>query len=265
MLTNVDDEDERRILLSDFGIARTVDDVSGLTTTNMTVGTVAYSAPEQLMGEDIDGRADQYSLAATAYHLLTGTPLFPHPNPAVVISRHLSTAPPALGNTRPELATLDPVLAAALSKNPDDRFARCRLRPGACRTDAEYRRADTSGADHTGACEPIRGFPKRTAGSRYAETSGDAGPWQPPFGAGRRSGDRGRPDCCRRVDVAAMGAAPQRIRHPKSAAYCTLACARSRREPRTGGSVGGRSTRGSGEHDAAKSMADSDIRSGERS
>jgi serine/threonine protein kinase, bacterial len=73
--TNFDDEGERRILLSDFGIARTVDDVSGLTTTNLTVGTVAYSAPEQLMGEDIGGRADQYSLAATAYHLLTGTEL----------------------------------------------------------------------------------------------------------------------------------------------------------------------------------------------
>ena len=42
----------------------------------MTVGTVAYSAPEQLMGEPLDGRADQYALAATAYHLLTGAQLF---------------------------------------------------------------------------------------------------------------------------------------------------------------------------------------------
>ena len=67
MLTHVDDdEDEQRILLADFGIARNVDDISGLTATNMTVGTVAYAAPEQLMGEDIDGRADQYALAATA-------------------------------------------------------------------------------------------------------------------------------------------------------------------------------------------------------
>ena len=72
MLTHVDDDGEQRILLTDFGIARNVDDISGLTTTNMTVGTVAYSAPEQLMGEEIDGRADQYALAATAYHLLTG-------------------------------------------------------------------------------------------------------------------------------------------------------------------------------------------------
>jgi serine/threonine-protein kinase len=90
MLTHGDDDREQRILLADFGIAQRIDDVSGLTTTNMTVGTVAYSAPEQLMGEDIDGRADQYALAATAYHLPTGSVLFPHSNPAVVISRHLT-------------------------------------------------------------------------------------------------------------------------------------------------------------------------------
>ena len=66
MLTHVDDDGEQRILLTDFGIARSVDDISGLTSTNMTVGTVAYAAPEQLMGEEIDGRADQYALAYTS-------------------------------------------------------------------------------------------------------------------------------------------------------------------------------------------------------
>jgi serine/threonine-protein kinase len=125
MLTHLDDDGEQRILLTDFGIARDVSDISGLTTTNMTVGTVAYSAPEQLMGEDIDGRADQYALAATAYHMLTGSQLFPHSNPAVVISRHLNSPPPALSDTRPGLASLDRILAAALAKNPDDRFACC--------------------------------------------------------------------------------------------------------------------------------------------
>jgi serine/threonine protein kinase len=125
MLTHVDDDGDQRILLTDFGIARSVDDISGLTTTNMTVGTVAYAAPEQLMGEEIDGRADQYALAATTYHLLTGLQLFPHSDPAVVISRHLNAAPPVLADTRPELAALDPVLAAALAKNPDQRFASC--------------------------------------------------------------------------------------------------------------------------------------------
>ena len=82
MLANVDDLAERRIMLTDFGIARDVNDRSGLTQTDMTVGTVAYCSPEQLLGGDIDGRADQYALAATAYHLLTGATLFPLPTGA---------------------------------------------------------------------------------------------------------------------------------------------------------------------------------------
>ncbi len=49
---------------------------------NLTVGTVTYATPEQLMGLDgIDGRTDQYALAATACHLLTGSQLFPSSNP----------------------------------------------------------------------------------------------------------------------------------------------------------------------------------------
>lgn len=119
------DGDEPEVYLADFGIARPLDDASGITTTNMTVGTVAYAAPEQLMGEQMDGRADQYALAATAYHLLTGSQLFPNSNPAVVISRHLSASVPPLSDTRPELAALEPVLAVALAKSPTDRFPRC--------------------------------------------------------------------------------------------------------------------------------------------
>lgn len=119
------DTDDPKVLLADFGIARPIDDTSGITTTNMTVGTVAYAAPEQLMGDPMDGRADQYALAATTYHLLTGSQLFPNSNPAVVISRHLIAPPPILADARPDLASLDPVLAAALAKIPDDRFASC--------------------------------------------------------------------------------------------------------------------------------------------
>jgi serine/threonine protein kinase, bacterial len=92
---------------------------------NMTVGTVAYAAPEQLMGESMNGRADQYALAATAYHLLTGAQLFPHSNPAVVISRHLNTKPPNLGDCRPDCACLDDVLQIALDKDPANRFTSC--------------------------------------------------------------------------------------------------------------------------------------------
>jgi serine/threonine protein kinase len=119
------DADSSRIMLSDFGIARPVHDVSGLTATNMVLGTIYYAAPEQLMDETPDSRADQYALAITAYELLSGSVPFEHPNPAVVISQHQSAKPPRLSRSRPELAAFDPVLAIALSKNPQDRFPRC--------------------------------------------------------------------------------------------------------------------------------------------
>jgi serine/threonine-protein kinase len=119
------DSEERRIMLADFGIAGWVNDPSGLTATNMTVGTVSYAAPEQLMGAELDGRADQYALAATAFHLLTGSPPFQHSNPAVVISQHLSASPPPIGDRPPGLAALDPVFAKALAKDPKERYERC--------------------------------------------------------------------------------------------------------------------------------------------
>jgi serine/threonine-protein kinase len=117
--------DDERIMLADFGIARWVGEASGLTGTNMTVGTVAYAAPEQLKGEDIDGRADQYALAATAFQLLTGTPPFQHSNPAVVISKHLTADPPQIGTRRPELSGFGPIFDKALAKSPNERYDRC--------------------------------------------------------------------------------------------------------------------------------------------
>lgn len=125
LLTEPEDG-SRRILLADFGIARPLGDISGLTATNFTVGTLAYAAPEQLMGADIDGRADQYALAATAFHLLTGTPPYQHSNPVAVISQHLTAPPPRLSDQRPDLAHLDQVLSTALAKDPTERFDRCR-------------------------------------------------------------------------------------------------------------------------------------------
>ena len=127
LLTKPDDDGERRVFLADFGIARELADPNGLTATNLTIGTVAYAAPEQLMGADIDGRADQYALAATAFHLLTGGPPFEHSNPVAIISQHLNAPPPKLSDQRPELAALDDVFARALAKDPNDRFDRSTL------------------------------------------------------------------------------------------------------------------------------------------
>jgi serine/threonine protein kinase len=125
ILVSKPDTDTSRIVLADFGIARPTHDVAGLTATNMTVGTISYAAPEQLMGEALDGRADQYALAVTAYQLLTGSLPFDNSNPVVVIGHHLNASPPSLSSTRRELAALDPVLSIALSKHPQDRFPTC--------------------------------------------------------------------------------------------------------------------------------------------
>ncbi len=125
ILLSQPDAGRQRILLADFGIARLLDDSTGLTATDMAVGTVAYAAPEQLMGEVIDGRADQYALAATAFHLLTGQQPFQHTNPAVVISQHLTAPPPAIADRVPELSALGPIFAKALAKKAEDRYGSC--------------------------------------------------------------------------------------------------------------------------------------------
>ncbi len=120
------DRGERRILLADFGVARHLGDVSGITATNVAVGTVSYAAPEQLMGSNLDGRADQYALAASAFHLLTGSPPYQQSNPVAVISRHLHADPPRISHHRPDLARLDEVFRKALAKDPGQRYPGCR-------------------------------------------------------------------------------------------------------------------------------------------
>lgn len=101
---------EQRILLRDFGIP---------------AGTIAYAAPEVLAGADLDGAADQYALAATAFHLLTGAPPVVQTDVAAALSQILDHGPPRLSDQRPELERLDGVFARALAKRPADRFAGC--------------------------------------------------------------------------------------------------------------------------------------------
>jgi serine/threonine protein kinase len=115
----------RRILLADFGIARELGEISGLTATNMTLGTTAYCAPEQLRGDELDVQADQYALGCTAFHLLTGGAPFQQSNPAVVITHHLSAPPPPVSYRHPEQADLDAVIARAMAKKPDERYPAC--------------------------------------------------------------------------------------------------------------------------------------------
>ena len=119
-------EGEQRILLADFGVARRFGEPTGVDAANLPAGSVAYSAPEQLMGaDDIDGRADQYALAATAFHSLTGAPPIEHTDPVAAVDQLLNSSPPRLSDQRPELARLDEVFSKALARRPADRFESC--------------------------------------------------------------------------------------------------------------------------------------------
>ena len=119
-------EGEQRILLADFGIAPPLGEPLGAAGGNAPAGTVAYAAPEQLTGAEVDGRADQYALAATAFHLLTGAAPVEDSDPVAAVDQVLNNAPPKLSDQRPELARLDGVFSRALAKRPADRFGSCR-------------------------------------------------------------------------------------------------------------------------------------------
>ena len=163
ILVTAADGHRRRVLLTDFGIARRIDDVSNLTEAGVAVGTISYVAPEQLLGKPLDGRVDQYALAATAFHLLTGAPPFQDSNRAVVISHHLSTPPPRISERRPDLAHLDDVLARALAKDPNDRYPNC----------VDFARALTQQGPSPDAAPPQPQSGSQTSGSGPADGSGE--------------------------------------------------------------------------------------------
>lgn len=126
ILVSKSQSDRRRIALVGFGIARRLGDTNTLTRANVIIGIASFAAPEQLMDDVVDGRADQYALAGTAFHLLTGSPPFAHFNPAVLISKHLNDRPPRPSDLRPDLTDFDAIFVRALAKDPIDRFRRCR-------------------------------------------------------------------------------------------------------------------------------------------
>jgi tRNA A-37 threonylcarbamoyl transferase component Bud32 len=114
------------LYLSDFGLAKPSAVATGLTATGQFFGTVDYVAPEQIQGEPLDGRTDQYALACTAFEMLSGSPPFQRENMMAVISAQLSEPPPALSARVPGLpAAAGQVIAKALAKSPADRYERC--------------------------------------------------------------------------------------------------------------------------------------------
>ncbi|MGV9411598.1 protein kinase domain-containing protein [Nocardia sp. NPDC003693] len=112
-----------RAVLTDFGIARTLDDT---VTLSGIAATFAYAAPERFGDTPADHRADIYSLGCTLFQLLTGRQPFARKDQAAVIGAHLTAPPPSPREVRPDLpADLDVVIATALAKSPDSRYPTC--------------------------------------------------------------------------------------------------------------------------------------------
>jgi serine/threonine protein kinase len=113
-----------QVVLTDFGISKVGDLTAQLTQTGMIIGTPHYMAPEQATGRDVDGRADQYSLAVLGHQLFTGKLLFSGDSAHTIIYRHVSEQPPRVVSLRPDVPpAVDAALDRALRKEPDERFA----------------------------------------------------------------------------------------------------------------------------------------------
>lgn len=117
---------DERAVLTDFGIARLLDSNTQLTMAGTFTATISFASPEQLSGDVVDHRADQYSLACTLFALLAGQPPFPATNPGQIVAGHLSKPVPRISSFRPDLPPqFDEVLARAMAKQREDRFGSC--------------------------------------------------------------------------------------------------------------------------------------------
>ena len=105
--------------LADFGLTKQVGGES--TRTGRIVGTLDYLAPEQVRGEGVDGRTDQYALACVLHECLAGQAPFHRGSEAEVLWAHMQEEPPSL----PAYPQLDPVLARGLAKERTERYASC--------------------------------------------------------------------------------------------------------------------------------------------
>jgi serine/threonine-protein kinase len=110
------------VYVADFGLTLGMEGTR-LTRTGGFMGTLAYTAPEQLNSAPIDGRADQYALAATTYQMLTGELPFKRDNEMALVNAQLFDAPPKVTELRPDLpAKVDDVIAKGMAKRPEDRY-----------------------------------------------------------------------------------------------------------------------------------------------
>jgi serine/threonine-protein kinase len=120
---NVLIDEEGSAKVTDFGIARTLDE-EGLTADGRVLGTTDYVSPEQALGRPVTGQSDLYSLGIVLYEMLTGEVPFKGENQVAVAMKHVREQLPDVQYKRPEVsAALAAIVDAATAKRIEDRYA----------------------------------------------------------------------------------------------------------------------------------------------
>src|SRR5436190_2257493 len=111
--------------ITDFGIAK-ITASEQFTMTGSIVGTPHYMSPEQVQGQAVDGRSDQFSLAVIAYEMLTGEKPYTGEHLTTVVYKIVAEEPPSPRRLNPTLSSgIDQALRKALAKRPDGRYKTC--------------------------------------------------------------------------------------------------------------------------------------------
>ena len=122
----VAEEDPPASVLTDFGIARYLDDQRPAGRDGRVVGSIPYVAPEALLGQKVGAAADQYGLACSIVEILTGKTPFPLATQFAIAYAHRETKPPQLSARRRWIPRrVDTVIARGMAKNPRDRYPSC--------------------------------------------------------------------------------------------------------------------------------------------
>jgi serine/threonine-protein kinase len=152
--------------LSDFGLVKVTGATKFTATGTVAGGTPSYMAPEQAYYSEVDGRADQYSLACVAFELLTGQVPYPRFTDSLVYEAHRSAPVPPASAINPALPpAADQVLRKAMAKRPEDRYGSCRefaADLGTALTPPRYTPTRTASQAPTATAPPTSRHPAQT-------------------------------------------------------------------------------------------------------
>jgi serine/threonine protein kinase len=111
------------VYITDFGLTKRADSLSGFTADGQMLGTIDYVAPEQIEGGEASARGDVYGLACVLFEMLTGAPPFAgHSGGMAKMWAHLNAEPPSVRQQRPDVPpALDDLIRRGLAKRPGDR------------------------------------------------------------------------------------------------------------------------------------------------